>query len=60
MHFATAEEIAVNPALRAQVQPGDTVMHYLNHDPGSITEDGREGFVVVRAKRCVARVVVSA
>ena len=52
-------EIATNPALRAQVHPGDTVMHYLNRDPEGIELDGREGFVVVRAKRCVARVVLS-
>lgn len=31
--FATPEEIAANPALRAQIHPGDTVMHYLNRDP---------------------------
>lgn len=59
LRFATPEEIHANPALRAQVHPGDRVMHYLNRDPEGIAEDGREGFVVVRAKRCVARVVLS-
>ena len=60
LRFATTEEIEANPALRAQVHPGDTVMHYLNRDPEGIEVDGREGFAVVRSKRCVARVVVSA
>lgn len=33
--------------------------HYLNRDPEGIELDGRKGFAVVRAKRCVARVVLS-
>lgn len=60
LRFVTPEEIETNSAVRAQVHPGDTVMHYLNNDPEGIELDGREGFAVVRAKRCVARVVVSA
>jgi len=61
VRVATASEVAENPAVQDAVQPGDTVFHYLNtRYPESLAEAGREGFAVVRSKRCVARVVVSA
>ena len=56
LRFATPEEIEANPALHAQVRPGDTVMHYLNRDPEGIAEDGRAGLVLIRNRRCVMRV----
>jgi len=61
VRFATASEIAANPAVQDAAQPRDTVFHYLNtRDPEGIAEGGREGYAVVRSKCCVARVVVSA
>ncbi len=53
--------------VREQVAAGHTVhtvyeacgFGYRNNDPKAITVDGRVGFTGVRAKRCVARVVVS-
>ncbi len=52
-HFSTG---VYNPALRAQVHPGDTVMHYLNRDPEGLAEDGRAGLVLIRNRRCAMRV----
>lgn len=57
VRFATASEIAANPAVQDAAQPRDTVFHYLNtRDPESIAEDGQEGLVLVRKRQCVLRV----
>lgn len=56
LRFATEDEIAPCATIRDHLQAGDQVLHYQNDDPEGIAEDGREGLVLVRHRRCALRV----